>query len=145
MRRGLAVAAVAAVAAGGVVAVAGHHGSSCVRSRSVIRVDQDGRVYTHARDAIAQGKPVVLHKGIPGKTARENRDAWHRAQGDRFPPRRGFDRDEYPPAMSFEGGADTDLRYVPSKENRDQGDELGKQTARYCTGQPFRYVNLPGR
>jgi hypothetical protein len=116
--------------------------AACKRSRRPVLVDQEGRVFRHALYAIRLGHPQLLHKGRPG-TSDRNRDAWERKQGKRFPTRRGFDRDEYPPAMSVEGGADTHLRYVPSAENQAQGRELGKQTRAYCPGQAFLYIDLP--
>ena len=34
-----------------------------------------------------------------------------------IPTKKGFDRDEYPPAMSDEGGKGADVRYVRRAEN----------------------------
>jgi hypothetical protein len=113
-------------------------------SAQPVVVDQEGRVFRHALDAIRKGHARLLHKGEPG-TSDRNRAAWRKKQGKRFPPRRGFDRDEYPPAMSIEGGPDTDLRYIRSAENQAQGRELGAQTRAYCPGQAFIYVDLPGQ
>ena len=36
----------------------------------------------------------------------------------RFPPRSGYDRDEYPPAMSEEGGYGASVRYIDPADNR---------------------------
>lgn len=118
--------------------------AACKISSQPIAVDQEGRVYRHALDAVRKGHPFVLHKGEPG-TSDRNRRAWQRKQGKKFPTRKGFDRDEYPPAMSIEGGPDTDLRYIPSRENQAQGTELGSQTRAYCPGQAFVYIDIPGQ
>jgi hypothetical protein len=149
-----AIGATAAVVAAGSFSAAGLLGGGeespgCISVPGVIAVDQDGAVYRHARDAIAHGKPDVLHKGPPGNSDRV-RAAWHRTLGAKFPPRPGYDRDEYLPAMAAEALADaergtTDIRYVPSAENRAQGRELGEQTRALCTGQAFVYVDLEGR
>jgi Deoxyribonuclease NucA/NucB len=118
----------------------------CRTSSQPVLVDQDGRVFRHALDAIRKGHAKLLHKGEPG-TSDRNRAAWKKKQGKKFPGRGedGLDRDEYPPAMSIEGGADTDLRYIPSVENQAQGRELGKQMGAYCPGQAFVYIDLPGQ
>jgi hypothetical protein len=68
-----------------------------------------------------------------------------------YPTRRGFDRDEYPPAVGrgkgpgLERGVNprgwrADVRYVPSHENRSQGSTMGIKLRRFCDGTRFRYV-----
>jgi hypothetical protein len=52
----------------------------------------------------------------------------------------GMDRDEYPPAMSAEGGAGADVRLVPSGENRSAGAYMGAALGAYCDGAHFRMV-----
>ena len=70
---------------------------------------------------------------------------------ERYPTRRGKDRDEYPPAVGrgkgpgLEKGANprgwrADVAYVPSSENRSHGATLGAKLRRFCTGTRFRYV-----
>ena len=59
-----------------------------------------------------------------------------------IPTRPGFDRDEYPPALSEESGLHSDgtrasVAYVFSAENRSGGSVLGRQLAPYCDGQRF--------
>ena len=64
---------------------------------------------------------------------------------------RGFDRDEYPPAVGRGKGAGlqrgtrprgwrADVRYVPSSENRSHGAVLGNLLEDFCNGTRFRYV-----
>ena len=78
------------------------------------------------------GQPVILH--IDRKHADE-----HRAEStDDLPTKRGYDRDEYPPAMSREGGESADVRHVKSSENRAAGASMGGQLRGYCNGQAFR-------
>lgn len=67
-----------------------------------------------------------------------------------IPTKDGFDRDEYPPAVGrgrgkgLERGRDprgwkTDVRYVPSSENRSHGASLGGRLSPFCDGTRFRY------
>jgi hypothetical protein len=84
-------------------------------------VDPAPRVLTLERDNAAQRRNDDL-RGIPTK--------------------RGFDRDEYPPAVSEESGLHSDGRrasvaYVLSAENRSGGSVLGRQLAEFCDGQQF--------
>ena len=73
---------------------------------------------------------------------RDNADGRRREDLRGIPTRIGFDRDEYPPAVSEESGRHTDgsrssVTYVPSAENRSGGSVLGRQLAPYCDGQRF--------
>jgi hypothetical protein len=54
-----------------------------------------------------------------------------------IPTKPGYDRDEYPPAMSDEGGTRADVRYVLSAENRSAGSVMRNQLAPYCDEQRF--------
>jgi len=73
---------------------------------------------------------------------RDNADGRRRQDLKGIPTRPGFDRDEYPPAVSEEAGLHTDghrssVTYVPSSENRSGGSVLGRALAGYCDGQKF--------
>jgi hypothetical protein len=111
-------------------------GTTCKRVRRVVVVRLPARRYPltadHVRDAIAAGEPRVLHVDRDG--AERNRDE----SLDGIPTHSGFDRDEYPPAVSREGGAGAHVRHVPSADNRGAGSVLGNQLADYCDGQAFR-------
>lgn len=66
------------------------------------------------------------------------------------PTRKGFDRDEYPPAVARGLGASTrgtnpigwmaSVQYVPSSENRSHGSTMGAALRKWCNGVKFRYV-----
>jgi len=58
-------------------------------------------------------------------------------------PSPGFDRDEYPPAMSDEGGRRGDVRLVRSAENRSAGSVTRRQFASYWNMQGFIIERLP--
>jgi len=73
---------------------------------------------------------------------RDNADGRRRQDLKGIPTRAGYDRDEYPPAVSEESGLHTDGRrssvaYVPSSENRSGGSVLGRALSGFCDGQKF--------
>lgn len=93
--------------------------------------DRQAPVIDHARDAVRAGQPRVLH------IDRADADA-HRALSLRGTPvRSGFDRDEYPPAFSAEGGAGADVRYISPRANRSAGSTMGRALGDFCNGQAF--------
>jgi len=105
-----------------------------VRRSVLVRLDDDRFPLTtdHILDAIRAGERRLLHLD------RRHADQ-HRAEATRgIPTKAGYDRDEYPPAVSREGGRGADVRYVPSSDNRGAGSALGNQLRRYCNGQAFR-------
>ena len=90
----------------------------CRRADRVVKVRLSARRWPAIADHVAdvdQRFPRVLHLDRAGADA--NREASLRD----VPTRPGFDRDEYPPAASREGGAGADVRYVVSSENRSAG------------------------
>ena len=60
-----------------------------------------------------------------------------------IPTRLGVDRDEYPMAMTLEGGAGADVRYVNSLDNQLAGSEVGRQLRGYPNGTQFCLVITP--
>lgn len=91
----------------------------------------------HIEDAQAAGQPALLH------IDRDEADL-HRDQSlEGWPTKSGYDRDEYPPAMSREGGYGADVRYVPSSDNRGAGSSMGAQLSGWCEDQPFRFTFVP--
>jgi hypothetical protein len=91
----------------------------------------------HISDAIAAGEPSLLH------IDRADEDAHRAASLADYPPRSGFDRDEYSPAMSTEGGAGADVRYIDPSDNRGAGATMGNALEGWCEGQPFRIDITP--
>jgi hypothetical protein len=93
--------------------------------------DKHHSVIDHAFDARRAGHPRVLH------IRREERWANHRAALSGIPKRKGYDRDQYPPAIADEGGKGASVRYVAKRVNRSAERLMGKQLEPYCTGQSF--------
>ena len=108
--------------------------AGCIRQKRavVVSLAKYPNIADHVRDAIRSGQPVILH------IDRTHADAHRAASTDDLPTKRGYDRDEYPPAMSREGGESADVRHVKSSENRAAGASMGGQLRGFCNGQAFR-------
>lgn len=83
------------------------------------------------RRAVAAGQPWLLHIDRP------HEDVHRRTSLRGLPTRPGYDRDEYPPAVSAEGGAGAVVRLIPSGDNRSAGGKMGHVLGPYCDGQAF--------
>ncbi|CAN5217539.1 sporulation-specific Dnase NucB [soil metagenome] len=149
LRRALALALLigALTAPDDVQAPVPSHG--CVRTDRVVDVGLSRirypNVLAHAERAAAQGWPSVYV--ITRRAADTRRDRLLRD----IPTRRGYDRDEVPPAIGrgrgngLTAGRDprgwkADVEYVPSGENRGAGSVMGIKLRRFCGGTRFRYV-----
>lgn len=114
---------------------------SCASQRYSIYIELSRSRYPyttdHIADAIAAGEAALLHIDRAG--ADQNR----RESLAGIPTRSGYDRDEYPPAVSREGGYGASVRYVPSADNRGAGSVMGSQLSGWCEGQPFRMRLVP--
>jgi Deoxyribonuclease NucA/NucB len=134
---GLALLAAAALGGGGLAALAVDNEPSCHTRAGAVVVDLDdrahARVLDHARDAIRAGRARALQLERGG--ADENRAESLRG----IPTKPGHDRDEYPPAVSREGGQGAHVRYVRSRENRSAGSVMGRQLRPFCDGQRFEF------
>lgn len=49
-----------------------------------------------------------------------------------------LDRDEYPPAVFEEGGADSSVKHIPRSDNRGSGASMGHQLKNYDDGDVVR-------
>jgi hypothetical protein len=120
-----------------------HGHATCTLNRNLIVVDLDDvrhrHIIDHALDARRAGHKRILH--IRRDEAAANRRASLRG----IPTRPGYDRDEYPPAMSDEGGKGADVRYVVSAENRSAGSVMSRQLAPYCNEQRFIFERWRNR
>jgi hypothetical protein len=108
--------------------------SGCMRKSGAVIVSLTSypHIADHVRDAIRDGQPAILHIDRPHADQHRGRST------DDLPTKRAYDRDEYPPAMSREGGESADVRYVKSSENRAAGASMGSRLRDYCNGQAFR-------
>jgi hypothetical protein len=122
---------------------------TCVRVDHTANITFSVTKYPHIRAhyqrAIARGWPRILILNRNGADARRDRLL------SGYPTRRGYDRDEYPPAVGRGKGTylqrgtnplgwRADVAYVASSENRSHGSTMGAKLRRYCNGQRFKYV-----
>ena len=61
------------------------------------------------------------------------------------PRRPGFDRDEFPPAVTRQGGASARVRHINPSDNRSAGGSLAATTRGLADGQRFLYVVIDSR
>ncbi len=97
-------------------------------------------IYKHTLDAFRQGKPNVLHFDAD----RTRWNARRYAATLPYPSRgaEGLQRDEYPYASTYEGGAGAAVAYVPASENSRQG--LQELTPLYKTlNDKDAFINIP--
>ena len=88
----------------------------------------------HAADAQAGGQPDVLTVDRAGASDRRAAaTAGHETQA-------GTDRDEYPPAVTAEGGRGASVRNIPSSDNRGAGASIGQQIKDVPNGSKIRIV-----
>jgi hypothetical protein len=91
----------------------------------------NAQTIAHERAAVANGQPRILHWQPDLATA-------HRALSLKgIPTRKGFDRDEYPPAATAEGGTGADVEYISPADNRSAGSRMRAQMSPFCAGQSF--------
>ena len=94
----------------------------------------------------------ALHKGWPRTLVLNRDDAAERRTRllEGVATKRGYDRDEYPPAVGrgrgtgLTRGTDptgwrANVALVPSSENRSHGSSMGLKLRRFCNGTKFRY------
>ena len=86
----------------------------------------------HIEESIADGQPEELT--LDRKMAKPNRKASLKGT-DTVP---GMDRDEYPFAMTREGGAGADIKHIPSSDNRGSGSYLRWQLDKIPDGKTFK-------
>jgi hypothetical protein len=91
----------------------------------------------HVADAQAAGQPDVLTVDRAGAADRR------RQAIAGVPTQAGTDRDEYPPAVTAEGGSGASVRRIPSSDNRGAGGSLGQQIRSVPDGGTIRIVPKP--
>lgn len=88
-------------------------------------------IILHMREAIQKGQPRIL--------VLDRKDAdLHRTQSLAHVRKKpGFQRDEYPPAVSEQGGTGADVKYVNPTQNSSSGAIMGARLRIFCDGQQF--------
>ncbi len=86
----------------------------------------------HIEDAIKNGQPEELT--LDRTLAKPNRKASLKG----VPTKSGFDRDEYPFAMTREGGKGADIQHITSSDNRGSGSYLRWQLEGIPDGKTFK-------
>lgn len=92
----------------------------------------------HIDQAQRQGQPSVLH--LDRAHAHERRRQSTGSVNPHRKPSPLHERDEYPPAVTREGGANANVRYIPRSDNRGAGGSLGAQTRSLPDGSKIRVV-----
>ncbi len=86
----------------------------------------------HIEEAIKNGQPDTL------TIDRNNAGARRKASLEDVDPIKGFDRDEYPPAMSLEGGKGSSVKHISPSDNRGSGSSLSHQLRDYPDGTKYK-------
>lgn len=123
--------------------------NSCKKTKATVALEFSKSKYPnirkHTMKAIKKGWPSVVVLNRPGADDRRDRLL------EDIPTKKGYDRDEYPPAVgrgkykkalmkgSNPTGWKASVMYVPSSENRSHGSSMGAQLRSYCDGTRFRY------
>lgn len=88
----------------------------------------------HIEEAIKEGQPDTLTIDKGGASARR------KASLQGVDTVLGLDRDEYPPAMSMEGGSGASVKLINSSDNRGSGSSISGQLRKYPNGTKYRII-----
>lgn len=88
----------------------------------------------HIEEAINEGQPETLTIDRKGAVSRRKASL----KGIDTVP--GLDRDEYPPAMSNEGGAGASVKLINPSDNRGSGSYISSQLRKYPDGTKYRII-----
>lgn len=136
--RSVTLASLVALSVSSLVPVATAQEAPCRTLAGAVVVNLDDSrspaAVAHVRRAVGSGQPWLLH------IDRLHEDMHRRASLRGKPTRPGSDRDEYPPAVSAEGGAGADVELIPLADNRSAGGKMGSILRGYCDGQAFVFA-----
>ena len=104
----------------------------------VIQRSKHPEAASHIEHAQKNGQPTVLHIDRPG--APERRIAATGSVSLKRKPAPHYERDEYPPAMTREGGHNANVRYINPHDNRGAGSSMRAQTRDLPDGSKIRIV-----
>ncbi len=88
----------------------------------------------HIEEAIKDGQPNTLTIDRGGASSRRKASL----KGVDTVP--GLDRDEYPPAMSKEGGTGASIKLIDPSDNRGSGSSISSQLRKHPNGTKYRIV-----
>lgn len=93
---------------------------------------------SHIEHAQRQGQPTVLHIDREGAAKRriEATGSVNRLRK----PAPHYERDEYPPAFTREGGHTANVRYIDRRDNRGAGGAMAAQTRHLPDGSKIRIL-----
>ena len=104
----------------------------------VIQRSKHPEAASHIEHAQKNGQPTVLHIDRPG--APERRAAATGSVSLKNKPAPHYERDEYPPAMTREGGHNANVRYINPHDHRGAGSSVRAQTRDLPDGSKIRVV-----
>lgn len=104
----------------------------------VIRRSQYPKAAAHIEYAQKMGQPTVLTIDRASADLRRKQSLQYIKRKESSP--KGMDRDEYPPAMTLEGGANSSVHYIPQHDNRGVGKFIDHQTKGLPDGARIRIL-----
>ena len=104
----------------------------------VIQRSKHPEAASHIEHAQKNGQPTVLYIDRPG--APDRRAAATGSVSLKHKPALHYERDEYPPAMTKEGGHNANVRYINPHDNRGAGSSMRAQTRDLPDGSKIRIV-----
>lgn len=108
------------------------------KPRDVVINSKHPEAKAHIEHAQKNGQPTVLHIDRAGAAKRRAE-----ATGTVNPKRKpapGYERDEYPPAFTREGGANANVRFISPHDNRGAGAVMQAQTRDLPDGSKIRII-----
>jgi hypothetical protein len=104
----------------------------------VISRSRHPQAAAHIEHAQRHGQPTVLRIDRTG--AQDRRSASTGSVNPRRKPAANYERDEYPPAFTREGGHNANVRFIDRHDNRGAGARLRAQTHHLPDGARIRIV-----
>lgn len=104
----------------------------------IIQRSKHPEAASHIEHVQKNGQPTILHIDRPG--APDRRAAATGRVSLKRKPSPHYERDEYPPAMTKEGGHNANVRYIDPHDNRGAGSSMRAQTRDLPDGSKIRVV-----
>lgn len=131
-------AAKAAAKSAGSAATKGAVKSSGRPKDVVIRREKHPEAAAHIDEAQRLGEPTVLTMDRKNAAARRQEALRVVPRNEKSPTAK--DRDEYPPAITKEGGANSSVRYIDAGDNRGAGKSIEHQARDVPDGERIRVL-----